>query len=89
MEWSSASTNGKRQGLALLTRSRGQRKPETGLIHSPSPGGVQAAGSIDPGRMFAADPQFPGGRRHMSKPIKTEAELIAMARAELKVHADC
>jgi hypothetical protein len=25
----------------------------------------------------------------MSKPIKTEAELIAMARAELKVHADC
>ncbi len=26
---------------------------------------------------------------YMSKPIKTEAELIAMARAELKVHADC
>ena len=25
----------------------------------------------------------------MSKSIKTEAELIAMARAELKVHADC
>jgi hypothetical protein len=25
----------------------------------------------------------------MSKPIKTDAELIAMARAELKVHADC
>ncbi|HXI08365.1 MAG: hypothetical protein ACRC1G_10205 [Bradyrhizobium sp.] len=25
----------------------------------------------------------------MSKPQKTEAELIAMARAELKVHADC
>jgi hypothetical protein len=25
----------------------------------------------------------------MSKPIKTEAELIAMARAELKVHAHC
>jgi len=25
----------------------------------------------------------------MSKPIKTEAELIEMARAELKVHADC
>ena len=25
----------------------------------------------------------------MSKPIKTEAELIAMAKAELKVHADC
>ena len=24
----------------------------------------------------------------MSKPIKTEAELIAMAKAELKVHAD-
>jgi hypothetical protein len=24
----------------------------------------------------------------MSKPIKTEAELIEMARAELKVHAD-
>jgi hypothetical protein len=25
----------------------------------------------------------------MSKPTKTEAELIAMARAELEVHADC
>ncbi|WOH79372.1 hypothetical protein RX327_26290 [Bradyrhizobium sp. BEA-2-5] len=25
----------------------------------------------------------------MSKPIKTEAELIAMARAELRAHADC
>jgi len=25
----------------------------------------------------------------MSKPIKTEAELIAMARAELKAHSDC
>jgi hypothetical protein len=25
----------------------------------------------------------------MSKPAKTEAELIAMARAELKVHLDC
>ena len=24
----------------------------------------------------------------MSKPVKTEAELIAMARAELKAHAD-
>jgi hypothetical protein len=25
----------------------------------------------------------------MSKPVRTEAELIAMAQAELKVHADC
>jgi hypothetical protein len=25
----------------------------------------------------------------MSKPVKTEAELVAMARAELKVHANC
>jgi len=25
----------------------------------------------------------------MTKPVKTEAELIAMAVAELKVHADC
>ena len=25
----------------------------------------------------------------MSKPTKTEAELIAMAQAELKAHADC
>ena len=25
----------------------------------------------------------------MSKPTKTEAELIAMAKAELKVHVDC
>jgi hypothetical protein len=31
----------------------------------------------------------PGGAVAMSKPAKTEAELIAMARAELKVHADC
>jgi len=25
----------------------------------------------------------------MNKPSKTEAELVAMARAELKAHADC
>jgi hypothetical protein len=25
----------------------------------------------------------------MTKPTKTEAELVAMARAELKVHVDC
>lgn len=25
----------------------------------------------------------------MSKPVKSEAELVDMARAELKVHADC
>jgi hypothetical protein len=25
----------------------------------------------------------------MSKPVKTEAELVALARAELKVHANC
>jgi hypothetical protein len=25
----------------------------------------------------------------MSKPTRTEAELISMAKAELKVHADC
>jgi len=25
----------------------------------------------------------------MSKPTKTEAELVTMARTELKVHADC
>jgi hypothetical protein len=25
----------------------------------------------------------------MSKPVKTEAELIAMAKAQLKAHADC
>jgi hypothetical protein len=25
----------------------------------------------------------------MSKPVRTAAELIAMAKAELKVHADC
>ena len=25
----------------------------------------------------------------MSKPTRTEAELVAMARAELRVHADC
>ena len=25
----------------------------------------------------------------MTKPVKTEAELAAMARTELKVHADC
>jgi hypothetical protein len=25
----------------------------------------------------------------MSKPVKTEAELVDMAKSELKVHADC
>ena len=29
------------------------------------------------------------GENIMTKPAKTEAELIALARAELKVHADC
>jgi hypothetical protein len=33
--------------------------------------------------------QLPGGAAIMSKPTKTEAELIAMAREELKVHLDC
>jgi len=33
--------------------------------------------------------EIPGETVVMSKPVKTEAELIAMARAELKVHADC
>jgi hypothetical protein len=33
--------------------------------------------------------QSPEGPVIMSKPAKTEAELIAMARSELKVHADC
>ena len=27
--------------------------------------------------------------RNVVKPVKTESELIAMAQAELKVHADC
>jgi hypothetical protein len=30
-----------------------------------------------------------GGSLTMSKPTKTEAELIAMAQAELKAHTDC
>lgn len=33
--------------------------------------------------------EIPGEIVVMSKPVKSEAELIAMARAELKVHADC
>jgi hypothetical protein len=31
----------------------------------------------------------PGGAANMSKPTKTEAQLIAMAQEELKVHLDC
>ena len=31
---------------------------------------------------------MPAGAAIMSKPTKTEAELVAMARAELKVHAN-
>jgi len=34
-------------------------------------------------------PRKSRGNVSMSKPVKSEAELIAMARAELKVHADC
>jgi hypothetical protein len=30
-----------------------------------------------------------GGAASMSKPVKTESELVAMARQELKVHLDC
>jgi hypothetical protein len=32
-------SEGERQVLALLTCSRGQRRPESGSIHSPCPGG--------------------------------------------------
>jgi hypothetical protein len=32
--------------------------------------------------------QIPEERRPMSKPSKTDAELVAMARAELKAHLD-
>jgi hypothetical protein len=31
----------------------------------------------------------PGETAIMSKPTKTEAELVAMARADLKAHLDC
>jgi hypothetical protein len=41
-----------------------------------------------PKRHFAPK-HLPEDAVAMSKPAKTEAELIAMARAELKVHADC
>jgi len=37
---------------------------------------------------LSANQKCRGDVATMSKPIKTEAELIAMARAELKVHAD-
>jgi hypothetical protein len=40
-------------------------------------------------RRQAAENDRPEEAVIMSKPTKTEAELIAMARAELKVHADC
>jgi hypothetical protein len=51
------------------------------------------AGAASP-RQTRAEAATCGQRRaeeaaHMSKPAKTEAELIAMARAELKVHAEC
>jgi hypothetical protein len=47
-----------------------------------------------PGRQTPAEAATCGridqpGCRYMSKPAKTEAELIAMARSELKVHVDC
>jgi hypothetical protein len=37
----------------------------------------------------ASNQKCPEEAAIMSKPSKTEAELIAMARAELKVHVDC
>jgi hypothetical protein len=40
-------------------------------------------------RRQAAENDRPEEAVIMSKPTKTEAELIAMARAELKVHVDC
>ena len=40
-------------------------------------------------RQPAVKSNRPGEAVIMSKPAKTEAELIEMARAELKVHADC
>jgi hypothetical protein len=43
----------------------------------------------EPAKRQPCGKQLPGGAAFMSKPTKTEAELVEMARAELKVHADC
>jgi hypothetical protein len=42
-----------------------------------------------PGKTATCGELLPEDAATMSKPTKTEAELVAMAVAELKVHADC
>jgi hypothetical protein len=55
--------------------------------------GSREENASNPNKSFGSDligaEARPGEAVIMSKPSKTEAELIAMARAELKVHADC
>jgi hypothetical protein len=48
--------------------------------------GSDALDIVVPTRQFGG--LKPGRSRHMTKPAKTESELVAMAVAELKVHAD-
>jgi hypothetical protein len=50
--------------------------------------GIEPLDSDAPTRQPARDHRA-GETVVMSKPVRSEAELIAMARAELKVHADC
>jgi hypothetical protein len=50
--------------------------------------GIEPLDSDAPKRQPAQDHRA-GETAVMSKPVRSEAELIAMARAELKVHADC
>jgi hypothetical protein len=50
---------------------------------------VLSTDAFQNGNLRSANQKPPGDAVIMSKPTKTEAELIAMARAELKVHADC
>jgi hypothetical protein len=49
--------------------------------------------ALNPKQSFGSNLSGPEARPEeaaiMNKPSKTEAELIEMARAELKVHADC
>src|SRR5258705_3614176 len=86
--WSSC-----RRKPCVRTRSRPAPCPSSSGCSGSAPRAnatpVLSTDASQNGNLRSANQKPPGDAVIMSKPTKTEAELIAMARAELKVHADC
>jgi len=71
------------RGLGGGLRGCQSRERQANVAASVPSTDVRRNGNLGPTK------EIPGETSLMSRPVKSEAELIAMARAELKVHADC